>query len=261
MYKLIQHPLFWLFFAGFCAGAVIALLTVRPESRADPRKFRARRPAKIYLLLTGAVACLTIGLFASAPGGIPLRFLSSPFAGVLSGGLGLRFKKAAGIPLLALGIAAAAAGTAALSGWNVADPRAAAASVIVLSLDESGASLSVSADGADAHKRDQIVRVPAAGLRVKTEFLVFPPPYLVFRAIPLYRFVAILASDGEHPLETAGPSAWEQKLLALPGVRIETVETELPNPRLFSLYALTIDPQGAVLVSEKPDYRARAGVQ
>jgi hypothetical protein len=244
---MLQHPLFWLFCSGFSVGAIIALLSVRTALRADPQKFRKSRPVKIYLLLTSAVTCLTIAFFASAPGGIPLRFLTAPLTGVLAGGLGLRFKKAAGIPLLIICAASVAVGAAALPAWNAVNSRETVGNLIVLSLDEADTSLCVSANV------EQVLRVPAGRIRVKTDFLSFPKPYLIFSALSFYRLVSLLAADSEYPL-AAAPSAWEKALLGLPGVRIETVETELQNPQLFSSYTISVYPDGEVRAGEKPGY-------
>jgi hypothetical protein len=241
IYKLIAYPVPWLFLAGVFAGGAIALLAAPLRRRKDPQKFRRTRPAKIYLLLTGVVACVTAALFASGSGsGFTTRFLFAFTAGLILSGLGLRFKKAAGIPLVLFFAASLILGGFFLSGWSLARVDRGVCRVVVLSLEpETALSVTTSAE------TETILRDTAGNLRVKTEFLVFPAAYLLFSSLPFYRVTAVLSENVEHPLAAAEPEAGEKILLALPGVHIRTVETRLPPLELFSSYELFVNPDGA----------------
>jgi hypothetical protein len=243
IFKLIQHPLFWLVLAGFFLGAAIAAITIVPERSRDPRKVREGKLTKSCLFLTGAVLCGTIVFFVPAPGGIPLRYLPGFFTGLLITGLGLRFKKAAGIPILVLVIAAAVFGGKALTGWNI--PGQAAAGFTVLNTGGTEISLSVSIPG----ETEAVIRLPAAPLRLRTNFLKFAAPYLIFNAIPFYKITALLAADKEYPLDSGEEAPEFQKiLLKFPGIRIESTETEFPPPEIFSHYSIIIEPDGRVSI-------------
>jgi hypothetical protein len=250
-YNFFSHPVFWLFWAGIFSGGVAALIAVRPRERKDPVKFLRRRPAKIYLSLSGAVVCLTSALFASSPDGLSLKFFLAALSGFLLAGLGLRFKKAAGIALLVVSAAALIFGAQALAGWDTAGKTVPAASVLVLALEENAAALSVTVK----ETKETIIRAalpPGSAVSVKTAVLRIPWPYLIFSAIPLYRIQALGVSGQDYPLPLPEPSDWEKTLLKFPGVHIEILETPLPSLSLFSSYEVFFDPRaGNIHISEK----------
>jgi hypothetical protein len=194
-------------------------------------------PTKIHLLLTAAVLCLTAALFVSGPG-FAARFLFAFAAGLILSGLGLRFKKAAGIPLLVLFTAGLILGGLSRPGWETARFDQSACRVVVLSLEPETA-LSITTRG----ETETIVHAPSSSLRLKTEFLAVPAAYLLFSALPVYRVTALLAGDEQRSLAAAKPAAAEKLLLALPGVHLQTFETPLPPLELFSSYELFVDPR------------------
>jgi hypothetical protein len=252
IYSFFLHPVFWLFLAGLFLGAVAATASVLPRRRKDPAKFRRQRPTKIYLSLSGAVACLSAALFASSPDGLFPRFFLAMLAGALLAGLGLRFKKAAGIPLLLLCAAALVFGTQALSGWQTAGKTTPAARILVLGLEEDSAALSFTPKGA----RQTIIRAALrqeSGPGIKIAVLRIPAAYPVLGAIPLYRIQALASLGQDHPLALPAPSGWEKTLLRLPGIRVETRETPLPRLSLFASYEALFEPRSEnLIINKKP---------
>jgi hypothetical protein len=198
------------------------------------------------------VVCVTAALFASAPDGLPARFFFAMITGVILTGPGLRFKKAAGIPLLVLSLAALVFGVKAFSGWTSAGKTTPAAAVLVLSLEENAAALSFTPQEA----KETIIRASlrsGTGLGVKTGILRVPAAYLIFGAIPLYRIQAVCAPGEDYPVPLPEPSGWEKALLSLPGIRVETRETPLPPLSIFASYEILFDPAAEnILISEKP---------
>ncbi|MDR1626752.1 MAG: hypothetical protein LBT33_09435 [Spirochaetia bacterium] len=247
MYGFLLHPVFWLFFVGLFLGAAAALVTVRPGRRKDPAKFRRQRPTKVCLSLSAAVVCLSAAFFASSPDGLFPRFFLAALAGLLLAGPGLRFKKAVGIPLLVLSLAALVFGVKALAGWQSAGRTAPAAMILVLGLEETSAALSFTPEGA----KETIIRAalqPGSGLGIKIAILRIPAAYPVFGAIPLYRIQALASSGQDYPLPMPAPPAWEKTLLGLPGVRIETREIPLPPLSLFASCEVLFEPRGETLL-------------
>jgi hypothetical protein len=250
IYSFFLHPLSWLFFTGVFLGAAAAIITVRPGRRKDPARFLRRRPTKIYLALSGAAACFTAALFASSPDGLPREFFLAMLTGFLLAGFGLRFKKAAGIPLFVLSLAALVFGVKALDGWNSAGKTVPAARILVLGLEENSASLSFTPEGS----KETIIRAalrPESPINIKTAVLRIPAAYLVFSAIPLYRIQALSSAGQDHPLPLPEPSSWEKALLNLPGVYIEIRETPLPGITLFASCEVLFDPRGGNLIINK----------
>jgi hypothetical protein len=249
IYKMIVHPVFWFFLAGLFLGAAAALL-ILPNRRRGSYEFKKGRPAKIYLFLTGAVVCATIALFVSSDRVLP-RFPLALLAGFILTAAGLRFKKAAGIPLLVLATTAAVFGVKALSGWDVAESTPAGTFIVLNLNDPRTAAGDTALSFTLAGKAEVITRGLSGSLKLKTEFIVFPAGYLIFSALPLYRIRAVSAADGENEFAVS-PSSWEKFLLNLPGVHIETNETELPFLSLFAVYSITVYPEdAAVEISEQ----------
>ncbi|MCL1818613.1 MAG: hypothetical protein FWG35_06755 [Spirochaetaceae bacterium] len=228
-YKLLGHPSLWFFFAGLFLGGIIAVLL--------PRKYRAGRLAKIFFLLTGAVASGTVALFFSGSES-PARFLPAVLGGLLLAAPALRFKRAAGIPIFLVCAGALVLGSNTLSGWDLARGEDVVCHVLVLSAEGDQAVLSVKVPGG----AEILVNAPAAGLRVTTQFLRIPPAYPFFGVLPLYRVTAVRSEEKEYELASGGLPAEEESSLALPGIRIETFETELPPLQRFSACELALAP-------------------
>ena len=237
IYKLLGHPSLWFFFTGIFLGGIIAILPPPPRRCKDPLKYRAGRVAKIFLFLTGAVAAGTVALFLSGSA-YPVRFLPAVLVGLVLAALGLRFKRAAGIPLLVLCAAALILGSMALAGWELVQEGEVVCHAFVLSAEGDEASLSVKAlGGAEA-----IVHAPAANLRVQTKFLSIHPAYPFFGSLPFYRIIAVLAEGRDYELASGELAVKEETLLALPGVYIKTFETNFPSLQRFFACELVIAP-------------------
>ena len=236
LWNIIGYPSLWFFVGGLFLGGIVALLLPPPRKLKDLRKFRAGRLTKIYLLLTGAVAAGAVSLFLSGSES-PARFLPDVLIGLLVAAPGLRFKRAAGIPLLVLCGAVLVLGAIALSGWDQERGGQSVCRVFVLSEEGDEVALSVKGSGG----AETIIRAPARGLRVITKALRIPFAYPFYGSLPLYRLAAVLAEGREYELAAAELSVAEKILLALPGVRIETFETELSSPGRFSTYELFVD--------------------
>lgn len=246
---LFQHPVFWLFLSGAFLGGAAAVLTVVSDRTRDPEKTARRRPTKVFLFLTGAVLSGTIAVFASA-GKFPFapRFLYASAAGFLIAGLGLRFRKTAGILILALAGVLVFAGPRALSGWiPVAGPEP-VGTIKVLHLGQNGVSLLLSNERGE----ERVVRLPAPDFSLTVDILRLDELYVFAGGNLFYRLSSISSGGEVRPLGEGVPaSRYGELLLRLPGVRTDSVPAVSPSVELFSSYAIIVDSKGNPRITEK----------
>ncbi len=247
---LLQSPVFWLIVGGLFFGAAAAQLTIISRRTRDPAKTRRRKPTKIFLLLAAAIPSFTVAVILSLPAGVKyFPSLAAAGAAVLVGGIGLRFKKTAGVLLLVLAGLAGYGARSALREWTPVYGPVDAGSIKVLHMGEAETSLLVSLSGQD----ETVMTVPSRKITVRLEILVFADPYVLLGRKVSYKFAALKSGDAEHPFNAAfsGTGFAERVLYGLPGVEIKQVEAEMPPAELFSTYILRIDVNGGAAIAEK----------
>lgn len=113
---LAGETLFWALLAGAFAGVGIALITGPFIRSADPSRNSSRRWVAATLSLTGVVAALALSvLVPDDPAPFAPESIGASIAGLLAVGLGLRFFRIAGLPILLL-----AGSIAMLGSWVLA---------------------------------------------------------------------------------------------------------------------------------------------
>src|SRR6056297_3342565 len=112
---LLRHPLFWALLCGLAIGVAFAAASSRPSRSRRPARASARKWTITWLALSIAFGSAATGMIV-VPDLAILRLESvwALLAGLIVCGLGLRFPRSAGLPVLVL------VGSAAiLGGWLV----------------------------------------------------------------------------------------------------------------------------------------------
>lgn len=238
---LLKSPLFWILLGGFLFGAAVAHLTVAPRRTKNPARTRRRKPTKIFLLLSGAIPSFTTAVILSLPE-VPrdAKHLLVAACAALAGGLGLRFKKTAGILLLLLAGLAGFGARAALRGWTPVYAPADAGSIEILHRGEGETTLLTSFGGIG----ENVVTFPSGKISVLLDLLILDDAYVLAGRKTSYRLAALRVGETEQPLgpPRSGGDFAEKLPGLLPGVRLLRVEAELPREDIFSIYRVRIDP-------------------
>lgn len=211
---LLGHPFFWAFVAGLFAGLALAAATSVRSRRAraarDPRRVASRRWAYTWLALAGAVASVTLGVLVpgvtgTPPGGAFLTVDSLYVAGVglVLAGVGLRFPRAGGVPvLLVVGAVAVLAAWSVRGFLPVRDERT-LATITVLAVRDEQMTLEVLLDTPEAAGVPEVIVVEGPDLRATVELLDLHPGFFLLGAERFVRY----AGPGGPPAAPADPDA------------------------------------------------------
>lgn len=245
---LLKNPLFWVILGGAFLGAALAQLTVIPSRTRDPVKTRRRKPTKIFLLLAAAVPSFTVASILSLPETpgvllIPhdLRTVLVALTAVLLAGLGLRFKKTAGILLLVLIGLTGFGARAALQGWTAVHSPEDLGRIKILHRGEGETSLLVDFMG----QGERVFNLPAERISILVDFLILDDAYVLLGRKTSYRILALQGGGMEEPLGThppGEPGPVQSLFYRFPGVRVRRMEAELAQGELFSTYQIWIEP-------------------
>ena len=106
--SIVSTPASWVILAGLFIGAAVGRATVRTRHRRNPERARTTKWILFCLLMSVGIILGVVAVFVSGPGGI-----ADPKLGAVAGAAAAlsfaatRFKKALGIPILVLIVAAA----------------------------------------------------------------------------------------------------------------------------------------------------------
>ncbi len=236
---LLRHPLFWSLLCGFAVGGALAAATRRTRNTRRPERVASRKWAFAWLFLSIAVAAAAAGIIAPPEPAVYHR-LAPVVAGIgfALGLLGLRFPKAAGVPvLLILG------SMAFLGAWMVRDfvpvrTPVSPARFVVLSVRESGLTLEVARITDGSIGQPVVVSVADSGLRAELELLELPEELFLLGADRFVRYVGPAGggpADGTPVLDAAVDRGL---------VRLVKVEPELAHVNVHRTYSLLVEPHG-----------------
>src|SRR6056297_1065140 len=114
---LLRHPLFWALLCGLAIEVAFAAATSRPSRSRRPARASSRKWTITWFALSIAFAAAAAGMIVVPDLAIlRLESVSALLAGLLVCGLGLRFPRSAGLPVLVL-----VGSVAILGGWLVRD--------------------------------------------------------------------------------------------------------------------------------------------
>lgn len=242
---VIVHSLYtWAALCGIFLGLSIAQLTIFPSRTANPLKSRRRRPTKIFLALSAAVLSATAGLFLSEPEvlrdpGLPWAFGTA----LVLGGLGTRFKRAAGIPILFLAVGISALSFYILDPWEPVMGKTTLCSLKILRLSGGEITATVSVPGGE----ESILNFNGDALDVSVQHLFLARPYELLGRKTSFAGIAVSDSkgSGSRTIPEKQKRFLEDFLLTRsPGVQKTEKHLVLENLKLYSTYLIFFDETG-----------------
>jgi hypothetical protein len=260
--SILLSPLPWLIAGGLFAGAALSQATRRTRNRKNPERAATRKWVLTCVYLSVAVILGLLAVFV--PG--PARILDPRFAWAAGGAaalalIALRFKKAAGVPVVVLAIAFLAAVGLFLQSIRSFTGETEIASVRAISVDSASMRLELVPRGSPSilltMKGTQFA--PIVKVVIFTDLLVF------LGARTWYRFEGMTsfnqaARQEDSDFRFARPAGisellwkfFEENETRIPGVK--TVETDLvlKRPREFATYGIMVQNDGGVEVVQKP---------
>lgn len=266
---LLQSPRFWMFLTALFLGAALSRLVLLAIAR-DRRPPRQRRRVTASLVFASfAVVALTLGVFLPPE----IRLFGSGM--LVYGGIAVvsfllvfsffRYLLAPLALLLALGLVGAIYLGAP---WEPVREDRMLATVRVLGLEDGRFSAEILAGGMLPETR--MVDGTGTAMAAEGEVIRYAPAYFLLgrrsavRLTALEAFVRDPGREGDRvwerservPLEPASAIAREsyrrparRVLAALPGIRVESVRTELQPLRLLQHYDIIATPAGELRIS------------
>ena len=226
---LLRHPFFWALLAGLFAGLALAAVTSvwsrRVRTARDPRRRASRRWAYTWLALAGAVAATTLGILVPA-GEVFLRIdsLYPAAAGIAIAGIGTRFPRAGGVPVLLVVGAIAVLAAWSVRGFLPVRGERELGTITVLSVREEAMTLEVHLDTPDTMVVPEIAAVEGRELRVVIDVLDVHPAFFLLGAERFVRYAGPVATGRPGPSSgLAPPLEW---MLDRPGADLARLERE-----------------------------------
>lgn len=255
---LLRHPLFWGLVAGLFAGVALAAATSvrsrRVRASRDPGRVASRRWSITWLALAGAVASTTLGILIPVEAGTPtgtafLRVdsLYAAAAGILIAGVGLRFPRAGGVPVLLVVSALVVLAAWSVRGFLPVRGERELGTMTVLAVRDEELTVEVQLDAPDADGVPVVVAVDGRELVVDVELLDLHPALYLLGAERFVRYLgpgAVTGSAGGDPGSPGGdegapgdpgsPGGDPDPAAAVPTPPLEWM-LRLPSPRLARL--------------------------
>ena len=239
---LLRHPLFWGLVAGLFAGVALAAATSvrsrRVRASRDPGRVASRRWSITWLALAGAVASTTLGILIPVEAGTPtgtafLRVdsLYAAAAGILIAGVGLRFPRAGGVPVLLVVGALVVLAAWSVRGFLPVRGERELGTMTVLAVRDEGMTVEVQLDVPGSDGVPVVVAVEGRELVVDVELLDLHPAFFLLGA---ERFVRYLGPAGPVTGSAGGDEGDADPAVAVPTPPLEWM-LRLPTPRLARL--------------------------
>jgi hypothetical protein len=261
---LTSNPYLWAFIASVFFGAALARLTAFPSKRRNASRARTTKWVLFCVYLSLAVAAVVAGVFLSDLVGQADRQLVY-FALIVTGlgFAGLRFKKAAGVPIFVLGTAVVILAVSFLQAWAAFTGETEIARVTVLSTN--GGSQHLELEPAD-DSPPVILTLQGDYFAPIVETVIFDDWYVFLGRRSLYRFVGISGfvreqdetgyrfrqtGDDHYFPEPSGITGslyrwFEVNEHRIPGVKSVQVEVDLKRARTLHQYSIRVQRDGGV---------------
>ncbi|MFW6293406.1 MAG: hypothetical protein ACOC7V_13910, partial [Spirochaetota bacterium] len=219
----------------------------RVRASRDPQRVAGRRWAYTWLALAGAVASTTLGILIPVEAGMPtgtafLRVdsLYAAAAGIVIAGVGVRFPRAGGVPVLLVVGALVVLAAWSVRGFLPVRGEVELGTMTVLAVRDEGMTVEVQLDAQDADGVPVVVAVAGRELVVDVELLDLRPAFFLLGAERFVRYLGPDAATGSprDDASSRGESGFfGGDLEPAPAVPTPPLEwmLRLPTPRLARL--------------------------
>jgi len=252
----LQSPYPWVLLAALFAGAAASRLTMRIRGRAHPERARTRKWIWVCVDLSLAVAFALAALFV--PGPARIRDVGLLYVG---GGafavafVGMRFKKAIGIPVILLALSSVLLLGLFLQSVRAFTGETEIAVVRVISLESGRMRLELQPAGGVPVLLNMEGRYFAPIVKV----VIFDDLYVFLGAKSWYRFVGMTSFDenlrqGNTDYRFPQPAGISESLWTffennetwIPGVKTAQIEMDMKRAKEFASYGIRIQNDGGV---------------
>ncbi|MFW6288907.1 MAG: hypothetical protein ACOC2Q_03910 [Spirochaetota bacterium] len=239
---LLRHPLFWPLLSGLATGVALAAATSRPSRSRRPARASSRKWTITALALSIAVAAVAAGMIV-VPDLAIIRLESAWafLAGLVIFGLGFRFPRSAGLPVLMLVGSAAILGGWMVRGYIPVRDRTELGEFTVLSVrdDELAVEVLLSTSAVEV---PEIVTVAGERLRAEVDQLDLPEALFVLGARRFVHYGGLSGAASDSRGAGAPRTPVLDRALELPSVRLARVSATSPAINLLRTYRLIVDP-------------------
>jgi hypothetical protein len=257
----LASPVLWVAFAGLFLGAAASRATMRTGNRPDPDRARSRKWVFTCLFLSLAVILGLLAVFIPGPSRI-LDIRMAWVCGVTAAltFCALRFKKALGIPILALILAVVIVFGLFLQGISAFTGETEIASVRVASADAAAMKLELVPRGGEPVS----LSMKGAYFAPIVKVVIFNDLFVFMGARTWYRFEGMTSFDQnmrQQDTDFRFPRAigvserlwrlFEANETRIPGVKTVQIEMTLKKAKEFSTYGIRIQNDGGVQIVPK----------
>lgn len=242
---VVAHSIYaWAVLCGIFLGVAVAQITISPSRTAYPAKARRRKPTKIFLALSAAVVSATAGLFLSEQEAVrEPGVIWAIGAAFIMGGLGARFKRSVGIPVLVLVAGVYSCSFFLFDPWEPVPGKATLCTLKILRLTGGEITATVAVQGGE----ESILDFTGDVLDVTVRHLSLAKPYQLLGRRTSFDGIKVSDSKGAVARTIAGKQGRfldEFLLKRLPGVEITEKRLVLSNLKLYSTYFVFFDENG-----------------
>jgi hypothetical protein len=259
--SLLQSPLPWVIAGGLFAGAALSAATRRTRNRANPERAATRKWILACSYLSVAVIIGLLAVFVPGPNRI--LDLRLAWAGGIAAAVAfaaLRFKKALGIPVVALAIALVVVLALFLQSIHAFTGETEIASLRTISVDPASMRLELVPRGGEP----VLLTMKGNYFSPIVKVVIFSDLLVFLGAHSWYRFEGMTSFDQnlrqqDTDFRFARPSGISERLWKLfeeyetriPGVKTVQIELIVKKAKEFATWAILVQNDGGVEVVQK----------
>lgn len=254
-------PFPWVVCAGLFIGAAVSRVTMRGRDKADPERARTRKWVVTCVLLSIAVVFGLLALFLPGPAKIiDIRLAWAAGAAAVAAFAALRFKKALGIPIVVVLLAAVILFGLFLQGIHAFTGETEIGVVRVIGVDNASMRIELIPRETDP----VLLSMDGVYFSPIVKVVIFNDLFVFLGATTWYRFEGITSFDQnlrQANTDYRFPHAMgiSEKMWALfekyetriPGVKTAQIELVMKKAKEFASYSIKIQNDGGVQIVQK----------